>query len=229
MARKKQIKELNIKMRSGIVLMFLSCIIFIITITGGFVWSSNIDFGSRKIYVNNNDINGENLNATIENLNSIDADTIFKNLYNKSLEVLTSGIAYNTSWIDICPSSQKIINGEIYIKVCDARYSNVNDIIEELKEYFSISYINSLISDNYIDYLGELYIKPFQNQMREDYAGINKYNILYKTTNKIIFEVESKYGAFECFGECNYNYATHKFVVSKENNKWVVSEFELPQ
>lgn len=195
----------------------------IITIAGGGIWLNNLNFDSYSF--KSNSIEGKSFNVEI---NNVDQDVLFANTYYKALDALSEGISFGTTWLEICPNTQTQINGEIYIQVCDDRYTSVESIKLPLKKYISLNYINKLMDNNYLDYNDKFYIRPIQINKNQKYAGFVSYKLENKTANKITYSVKSKYSELNCNNKCEYTYKDHTFELSKEEGNWVVSNFEMP-
>ena len=84
------------------------------------------------------------------------------------------------------------------------------------------------MGDNFIDQDGNLYIKPVLIDKNNDYIEFVSYTVKQKTSDKIIYIVKSKYGKLGCESNCQYSYSTDKFILTREENKWVVSNLEMP-
>lgn len=225
MEKKKNNSNNNIeilKTNPGFVIILVSVIIFVILILCGGIWMANIDFSSFFQY---DSISSNELNASGSN---IDEDVIFEDSYYVSLDLLSNTVAYGTTWLDLCNNSQTTINNQVYMKVCSNTYKSVSSIKDELKKYISDDLIDIFMSDYYIDYNDSLYVIPVSTSKNEDYLSFESYKVINKTINKIEYIVTSKYSDINCVDNCKYSYKEHKFVLEKENNKWLVKEFELP-
>ena len=223
--RKKVDKNINEKRKAGLVIIFVSVIVMIIGFFAGGIWTLTLDFG----YINNNDdINGGGFNAEIIDVNDIDADNLFQSSYFNALNILSDTIAFGTTWLEVCEFGQIDVNGEVYVKTCSDKYKTTQDIVNSLKNYLSVDYIKELMGDNFIDQDGNLYIKPVLIDKNNDYIEFVSYTVKQKTSDKIIYIVKSKYGKLGCESNCQYSYSTDKFILTREENKWVVSNLEMP-
>lgn len=225
MEKKKNNSNNNIeilKTNPGFVIILVSVIAFIVLILCGGVWMANIDFSS---FFPSYSISSNELNAAVSN---IDEDKLFEDNYYDSLNILSNTVAYGTTWLDLCSNSQTTINNQVYVKVCSNTYKSVDSIKSELGKYISNNLIDIFISDYYIDYNDSLYVIPVSTSKNEDYLSFESYKVIDKTINKIEYMVTSKYSDINCVDNCKYSYKEHKFVLEKENNKWLVKEFELP-
>ncbi len=219
----KKISDGNEYYYAGFVIIVIAVIELIVTLFGGGIWLGSLSFetDSAKTTI----IDGKSFNVEVNNL---DQDVLFANTYYKALDVLSEGIAFGTTWLEICPNTQTEINGEIYIEICDERYSSVDSIKNSLNEYISIDYINKLMDNNFLDYNGKLYIKPINISKNQNYAGFVSYKLINKTNDKVTYLVKSKYIDLNCNENCDFEYKDHIFELTKEEGNWVVSNFEMP-
>ena len=225
MARSK--RKLAVYKKAGLTIVFIAIISLILTFYVGGVWILNINFvgnGSKG----NAGISGNDFNAEILDVNSIDADSLFANTYFQSLNILSNSISFGTTWLEVCETGQIEIDNEIYVEVCSDKYSSTSDIYDSLSDYISTDYIYELMEENFIDRNGKLYIKPIYIDKNDKYVEFVSYRVAQKTSNKIVYMVKSKYGVLDCGDSCDYSYKEHKFTLIRERNKWVVSNFEMP-
>ena len=125
-------------------------------------------------------------------------------------------------------NTEKEIDGEIYIKSCDKLYSSVEDVKKSFSDIATTKYIDSLMGKDYIDYDGSLYVKSYSNNIDEKYIEMASYKVVESTSDKISYLVKSRSGELGCSTSCKYEYKEHKFTLVNENNKWKVSEFDMP-
>ena len=62
----------------------------------------------------------------------------------------------------------------------------------------------------------------------EKYIEMASYKVVESTSDKISYLVKSRYGELGCSTSCKYEYKEHKFTLVNEDNKWKVSEFDMP-
>ena len=210
---KKNVSELDlIRRNAGVSIIFVVCVCLVIFFFGGMIWSENIKF--------NNIIPST---SGLEDNIKLDAKKLFDSTYYDAIENV-SGLAFNTKWIELCPNSQTKINNELYVRVCDSRFSAVSDILNYFENIFSKDFTLSIIEDKYIDYDNHLYVKPFIQNKNESYLEMDSYTVRFKTNNKISYIVKSKYK----LNNNEFEYKENLFEIEKNENVWVVSKFDLP-
>lgn len=222
--RKKKTDSQNdiLRRNAGISIILIVCACIVLFILGGTVWSQNINYNFNK--KTNSQLKAEVSTDDIKNeINSLNERKLFDSTYYDALDNL-SDLAYNTKWLQLCHNSQTKIKNELYVKVCDSRFSSKSDILYYY-ENILVKDLTSKIIDNYfIDYNGELYVKPFVVDKDANYIGMDSYTIKFKTNDKISFVVKSKYKG----SNSNYEYKEHSFEILKNGSIWVVSKFDLP-
>lgn len=216
------IKELEAHKKAGLTIIFIAVIILIIALCSFSVLFSGIDYGSG-----NTSISGESKYATVK-VPSEKAKEVFDLNYFSDLTLISQTIARGTNWLELCPNTEKEIDGEIYIKSCDKLYSSVEDVKKSFSDIATTKYIDSLMGKDYIDYDGSLYVKSYSNNIDEKYIEMASYKVVESTSDKISYLVKSRYGDLGCSTSCKYEYKEHKFTLVNENNKWKVSEFDMP-
>lgn len=222
MANKKE--NLNtVKTKAGFLIILVAVITLGIAIFSGGIWFLNIE--QSKIFVGNTINAGNSLNAQIQN---VDVDKIFEDKYFIALEKLSNTIAYGTTWLELCENSQTIIEEEVYMKVCSAGYSSLDDIKTSYGEYISTDLIEMYMSEYYKEYNNSLYVIPISINKDDSYVGIESYSLKSKTPTKLEYIVTSKYSDIGCEDSCKYSYKNQKFILENQNNKWIVVEMELP-
>lgn len=218
----KDNKEL--KRKAGFIIVLVAVVELSFAFAFGGIWFNNQNF--YQVNSETTQIEGAGLNSQINQ--TVDSDSLFANTYYKALEVLSEGIAFGTTWLEICPNSQVQIEDDVYVKICSNKYFNRQDIVDSVSKYVSKDYIEYLMEDNFIDYEGDLYIKPLSITKNEEYIEFSSYKLISKTNDKIVYSVKSKYGALNCGDKCNYTYKEHLFELVREGNNWLVSNFEMP-
>lgn len=207
---------------AGVVIIFIVVIILIITLFSFSVLFNGIDYGSG-----NTSISGESKYATVK-VPSEKAKEVFDLNYFSDLTLISQTIARGTNWIELCTDSEKEIDGEVYIKSCDKLYSSVEDVKKAFLNIATTEYIENLMGKDYIDYDGSLYVKSYSNNIDEKYIEMASYKVVESTSDKISYLVKSRYGELGCSTSCKYEYKEHKFTLVNEDNKWKVSEFDMP-
>ena len=221
--RKKTNNNIDeLRRNAGICILLVACICFVLLILFCFSWSNDYNFGIgqkiKKIFDSETQI------ASVEEkINSTDEKKLFDATYYDALDNL-SDLAYNTKWIDTCPNSQTRIGDELYVKVCDSRFTIKNDILYYYENIFSKDFTLKLIDKYYTDYNGELYLKPFVTEKNENYVKIDSYTVKFKTNDKISYVVKSMYKT----NESDFEYVDGVFEIVKNENVWVVSKIDLP-
>lgn len=216
--------NIELKRKAGFIIILIAVVEFSFAFTFGGVWFNNQNF--FPIDTETSKIEGSGLNSQINS--GVDADSLFANTYYKALEGLSEGIAFGTTWLEICPNSQVQIGDDVYVKICSNKYFDKQDIVDSVSKYISKEYIEYLMEDNFIDYEGDLYIKPISIVKNEEYIEFSSYKVISKTSKKIVYSVKSKYGPLGCNADCNYTYKEHSFELIREGNSWLVSNFEMP-
>lgn len=220
--KNKKCEKMDSKQIAGLTIIIISMVILTIFLIGSFVKFSGIE----KEYVDSK-IESVGLNATISD-EDVDADSLFATTYYDALSVIADGVASGSTWLEVCLNSQVTINDEIYVKVCNSNFKTVEDLKKYVNEYATKDYTNTLMGSNYINDNNSLYILPVAIEKDSNYKGFVSYNVKQVSSNKIIYLVKSKYTEKECSEDCEYTYKEHKFVLERENNKWLVSNMEMP-
>ena len=225
----------NIKREAGLVLIFVAIICLIILLFSSGIWFSTIDF-TGTISKFNGTISSTEKKAVI-NVDDINEEVLFESTYYDALNKLSNTIGYGSTWLDICPNSQREYNNKIYVRICSDEYKSKDDIINSLTKQFTVSFINLLMGDYYIDidyqensYINnsKLYIYPISLEKDPNYIEMDSYEMISKTSEKIEYEVTSKYKVPFCKENCNYVFKTNKFVLVNVDGNWLVDNMELP-
>lgn len=220
---------MDIKKNAGLVIMIVTALELCFFICGGGIWLNDLDFGVNK---NNKPIEGKSFNIStnkpLPTIEGVDPDEIFNNTYYKALDVLSEGIAYGTTWLNLCPNEQIDINNKKYVEVCDTRYTSVASIKAPLKGIITDKFMDFLMDDNFVDKDGKLYSKPINVNKNAKYSKFISYEVTDISENSISYKVRSEYSDLNCDGDCDYMYKTHVFELVKEGNNWLVSNMEMP-
>lgn len=220
--KSNSVKELAPHKQAGVIIIFIAVITLIITLFSFAILFNEIDYNSE-----NSLISGESRYATVS-MPSAKAKEVFDLNYFSDLTLISQTIARGTGWIELCNDEEIEINGESYTKSCDKLYSSVDDVKKSFSNIATDEYINNLMGNDYIDYESSLYVKPYSNNIDDEYIEMASYKVLESTSNEISYSVKSRYGILGCSSTCKYEYKEHKFTLVNENNLWKVKEFDMP-
>ena len=219
--KKKTDNDLLIR-NAGVYIIIVVCAGFLLLLLGGAIWAQNNDFNIKE-KISSVFKNDSKIDEVKEEINNLNERKLFDATYFDALDTL-SNLAYNTKWLDICPNSQTKIYDELYVKVCDSRFSSVSDVMYYYENILLKELTSDIISDNYINYNGSLFVKPFVVDKDETYLKMDSYSIKFKTNDKISYIVKSRY---KTDGD-DIEYKEHTFEIVKVGSSWVVSRFDLP-
>lgn len=209
------------KKKAGFIIISISSLLLIITLVSGGIWFNSIDLS----FSNNDVISGSSFNASVDN--DLNHNEIFQDVYYSALDILSNRIYYGTTWLDVCPNSQKEIDGQVYVKVCSSEYDTIQSIKKSATNYISSDLVDELMGNNYLEKDGELYILPVSFGKNKEYAGFDSYYVKSSSPKKIEFVVKSKYMPLDCKSNCE-SFETHSLVLEKIGDNWVVSSIEMP-